>query len=97
MAAVQAFKTHRVELIKVTESALAITTRFLSNEVIPDATKSRIIASNLPQSEKSEALFDAIEARILVDAQAFHSIVKLLEGEEKLVHLAKKLHDSFRE
>lgn len=97
MAAVQAFKSHRSDLLNITDSALSAVTHLLSNEIIPEPTKARILFSSLPQLEKSEALLEAIEARILINPNVFHTIVKLLETEDKTRKLAQKLKISFSE
>ncbi len=95
MATVQAFKTHRADLLKIATSSLNVISHLLSNEIIPEPTKARIIFSNLPQSEKSEALLEAIEARIILNPDVFHTVVKLLDN-DKTHNLALKLRSSFR-
>ncbi len=95
MATVQAFKTHRSDLLKVADSSLNIISHLLSNDIIPEPTKARILFSNLPQLEKSEALLEAIEARIIINPDVFHTIVKLLDTDHTR-NLAKKLRSSFR-
>lgn len=96
LAAAQAFKHHRTDLLEVTEKSLQVVSYLLSNDVIPEATKSRIVFSNLSAFEKSEALFDAIEARITVYPEIFHTVVNLLESESSLKILAAKLRNSYR-
>ncbi len=96
MAAVQAFKTHRIDLLNVTDGALNIVSHLLSNEIIPEPTKARILFSNLPKLEKSEALLEAIEARIFINPDVFHTVVALLDTKQTLQKLAQKLRVSFR-
>ncbi len=96
MAAVQAFKTHRIDLLNITDGALNTVSHLLSNEIIPEPTKARILFSNLPKLEKSEALLEAIEARILINPDVFHTVVALLDTKQTLQKLAQKLRDSFR-
>ena len=95
LAAAQAFKHHRTDLLEVTEKSLQVVSYLLSNDVIPEATKSRVLFSNLSAFEKSEALFDAIEARITVYPEIFHSVVNLLETESSLKMLAAKLRKAY--
>lgn len=95
MAMVQAFKTHREDLLRVTNSSLGIISHLLSNEIIPEPTKARILFSNLLHLEKSEALLEAIEARIIINPDVFHTVVKLLDT-DNTQYLAQKLRSSFR-
>lgn len=95
LAAAQAFKQHRDELLDVTENSLQVVSYLLASNVIPEATKSRVLFSNLTPFEKSEALFDAIEARITINPKIFHTVVNLLDSEVTLKMLAAKLLNSY--
>ena len=96
MAAAQALKSHRTDLLNIADSAPPVVTQLLSQEIMPEPTKDRILTSNLPQLKKSEALLEAIEARIIIKPQVFHTVVKLLEAEPTTQKLAVKLRNSYR-
>ena len=76
------------------EEAFKLTTYLLSRDIIPEATKTRVIYSGLSRAEKTVAFLDAIEARIMVDLSVFDKIISLLRADPNMHKFAEELVQS---
>lgn len=94
LAATQAFKRQRQTIIEGSETAFKFTKYLLSKDIIPDATKTRVLFSGLSRAEKTVAFMDAIEARIMVDPAVFDTVVDLLQADPNMKKFAKELVQS---
>lgn len=94
LAAAQAFKRQRQTIMDGSETAFKLTTYLLSRDVIPEATKTRVIFSGLSRAEKTVAFMDAIEARIMMDPSVFDSIIELLQADQNMSKFAEELVQS---
>ena len=91
LAAVQAFKRHRQTLVDGSEAAIKLTSYLMSKDIIPDATKTRVIFSSGSGAEKTVAFLDAVEARIMVDPNVFDHVVHLLQADPTMNKFAEEL------
>ena len=91
LAATQAFKRERQTIAEESETAFKMAKYLLSKNVIPDATKTRVLFSGLSRAEKTVAFMDAIEARIMMDPSLFDSIVELLQDDSNMKKFAEEL------
>lgn len=94
LAASQAFKRQRQTIVDGSEAAFKLTTYLLSRDIIPEATKTRVIYSGLSRAEKTVAFLDAIEARIMVDLSVFDKIINLLRADPNMHKFAEELVQS---
>ena len=93
----QAFKKHRQTIVDGSEASFKLTSYLMSKDIIPDATKTRVIFSNLSGAEKTVAFMDAVEARIMVDPNVFDNIVDLLQADPDMGKFAEGLLQSHSE
>lgn len=91
LATAQAFKREREAIGEGSETASKVAKYLLSKDIIPDATKTRVLFSGLSQSEKTIAFMDAIEARIMIDSTLFDNIVEQLQAEPNMKMFAEDL------
>ena len=94
LAASQAFKRQRQTIVDGSEVAFKLTTYLLTRDIIPEATKTRVIYSGLSRAEKTVAFLDAIEARIMVDPSVFDKIINLLRADQDMRKFAEELVQS---
>lgn len=97
VAAAQAFKTHRHDLLQAVESAFQLVTHLILKDVLPEATQNRLLFSSLSKSEKNVALLDAIEARIMISPGVFHMLISLFQRDATLQKFAERMMNSYRE
>ena len=91
LAATQAFKRARQTIAEGSETAFKVAKYLLSKDIIPDATKTRVLFSGLSRAEKTVAFMDAIEARIMMDPSLFDNIVELLRDDPNMKKFAEEL------
>ena len=91
LAATQAFKRERQTITEDSETAFKVAKYLLSKNVIPDATKTRVLFSGLSRAEKTVAFMDAIEARIMMDPSLFDNIIELLQDDPNMKKFAEEL------
>ena len=91
LTATQAFKRGRQTIAEGSETAFKVAKYLLSKDIIPDATKTRVLFSGLSRAEKTVAFMDAIEARIMMDPTIFDSIIELLRDDPNMKKLAEEL------
>ena len=96
LAASQAFTQHRLDLQGAIEDTAKLTHSLISNNIIPESTKRRLIVSGLSGFEISVALLDAVEARIRTHPKVFESFLDLLRGDIMLQSFAGQLLESYR-
>ena len=96
VAATQAFKKHRHDLLEIVENAFQLVTRLVLREVVPEATQARVLSLRLPKTERIIALLDAIEARITLSPGAFHKLISIFQKDTMLQGFAGKMLDSYR-
>ena len=96
LAAHQAFKKHRADIMNTGDAAVQFFGQLLTKDVIPEATKTRVVFSGLSKSEKYVALVDAIEARIVTNPAVFQTMVTLLQSDPVMHTFGTKLMDSYR-
>lgn len=94
LAATQAFKRQRQSMIDESETAFKVTNYLLSQDIVPEATKTRVIFSGLSRAEMTVAFMDAIEARIMVDPSVFEKIIELLQAQPNMNKFAEELLQS---
>ena len=91
LAATQAFKRQRQSMIDESETAFKVINYLLSQDIVPEATKTRVIFSGLSRAEMTVAFMDAIEARIMVDLSVFEKIIELLQAQPNMNKFAEEL------
>ena len=91
LAATQAFKRQRQTILDESETAFKLTSYLLSKDIVPDATKTRVIFSGLSRAEMTVAFMDAIEARIMVNPSVFDNIIELLKAHPNMNKFAEEL------
>lgn len=91
LAATQAFKKERQTIAEGSETAFKVAKYLLSKDIIPDATKTRVLFSGLSRAEKTVAFMDAIEARIMLDPSLFDNIVEVLQDDPNMKKFAEEL------
>lgn len=96
LAAYQAFKRHRVDIMNTGEAALKFFGQLFTRDVIPEATRTRVLFSGMSKSEKFVALVDAIEAQIITNPDVFQTIVSMLQSDPLMHTFGTKLSDSYR-
>lgn len=95
IAAEQAFKQHRHDLLVAIGNALQLVHHLTTRELIPESTKKALVPG-LSHSERNSALLDAIEAHIKTNPGFFHTFVKLLQGDVMLQAFGARLLESYR-
>ena len=78
------------------ESAIYLINHMTAREILPEATKRRVVVSELSASDKNNALLDVIEARIRINPGIFHSLVSLLHGDSMMQQFGIRLLNSYR-
>ena len=73
-----------------------LTIDLYSNDVIPEATKNRVVVPSLTKEEKNMALLDAIEARIRTNPSDFWTLVTVLGKDIVLCTFATRLRETYR-
>ena len=96
VAAAQAFKRHRQDLLVVVGSAFQLVTHLILKDVLPEATQNRLLISSLSNAEKNVALLDAIEARIMISPGVFHMLISLFQRDATLQRFAERMMNSYR-
>ena len=91
LVATQAFKRARQTFAEGGETAFKVAKYLLSKDIIPDATKTRVLFSGLSRAEKTVAFMDAIEARVMMDPNLFDNIVGLLQDDPIMKKFAEEL------
>ena len=65
-------------------------------DLLPEATKEKMLLPNLSRMERSVVVLDAIEARIMTNPGIFHTFITVLQKDTVLQRFAGSLIDSYR-
>ena len=65
-------------------------------DLLPEATKEKVLLPNLSRMERSVVVLDAIEARIMTNPGIFHTFITVLQKDTVLQRFAGSLIDSYR-